>query len=92
VFTGHFYGHLPPRERAAFLAQARRVAPEIVVADTAPRAGKPAEGWERRVLNDGSEHEIFKRHLAPQTLQEELGGGEVLLAGDWFTVVRAGGG
>jgi ubiquinone/menaquinone biosynthesis C-methylase UbiE len=29
VFAGHFYGHLPPRERQAFLAEARRAAGEL---------------------------------------------------------------
>ena len=33
VFTGHFYGHLSPAERQAFLAEARRVARELVVVD-----------------------------------------------------------
>jgi ubiquinone/menaquinone biosynthesis C-methylase UbiE len=35
VLTGHFYGHLVADERAAFLAQARRVARELVVIDSA---------------------------------------------------------
>jgi SAM-dependent methyltransferase len=91
LFTGHFYGHLPPAERAAFLAEARRVAGELVIVDSAPRAGRPPEGVEERVLNDGSRHAVFKRYLAPETLQEELGGGEVLLAAAWFTAVRSAG-
>lgn len=37
VLTGHFYGHLPPDERDAFLTQARRVAGELVVVDSALR-------------------------------------------------------
>lgn len=39
VFTGHFYGHLPPEERRAFLAEARRVARELVVIDDCSAAG-----------------------------------------------------
>ena len=48
VFTGHFYGHLEEPERLRFLAEARRVAPELVVADarcgriTRPRSGSSA--------------------------------------------------
>lgn len=89
VFTGHFYGHLPPEERAAFLAEATRVAAELVVVDTAFRPGIPAEGWEERVLNDGSRHRVFKRYLDADALAGELGGGEVLFAGRWFVAVRA---
>src|SRR4051794_27601215 len=37
VFTGHFYGHLDDRERALFVAEARRVARELVVVDSALR-------------------------------------------------------
>ena len=37
VFTGHFYGHLGDTEREAFLADARRVAPELIVVDSAVR-------------------------------------------------------
>src|SRR5256714_1523582 len=37
VFTSHFYGHLDRDERVVFLAEARRVAPELVVVDAALR-------------------------------------------------------
>lgn len=87
LFTGHFYGHLPPEERAAFLAEARRVAGELVVVDTARRDDTPAERWEERVLSDGSRHQVFKRFLSPQQLTEELGG-ETLFAGRWFVAGR----
>jgi demethylmenaquinone methyltransferase/2-methoxy-6-polyprenyl-1,4-benzoquinol methylase len=89
VFTGHFYGHLPPDERARFLAEAARVAAEIVVVDTAARAGAPAEHWDERVLDDGSRHRVFKRYLAPEALAREIGG-VVLYAGRWFVAARAG--
>ncbi len=39
VLTGHFYGRLPPDECAVFLAEARRVARELVVVDSALRDG-----------------------------------------------------
>lgn len=83
VFTGHFYGHLPERERDAFLAEARRVAAELIVVDTARRPGVPAERWDRRVLDDGSTHRVFKRFLSGPRLAEEIGG-TVLLDGRWF--------
>jgi ubiquinone/menaquinone biosynthesis C-methylase UbiE len=93
ILTGHFYGHLVPDERAAFLAEARRVAPELVIVDTAPRPDKPAEGWEERILNDGSRHRVFKRFLSAADLLEELaeagGTGEALMDGRWFSAVRA---
>lgn len=88
VLAGHFYGHLPDGERDDFLAEARRVAPELVVVDSALRPGVPAEGWQERVLNDGSRHRVFKRHLTPEGLAAELGG-EVLHTGRWFVVARA---
>ena len=53
VLTGHFYGHLPPDQREAFLAEAKRVAGELVVVDAALRDGLDPEQWQERVLNDG---------------------------------------
>jgi len=89
LFTAHFYGHLPPDERQAFLAEAARVAEELVVVDSARRPGMAPEGWQERTLNDGSTHRVLKRYLAPAGLVDELGGGEVLLDGDWFVAVSA---
>ncbi|HET9719865.1 MAG TPA: class I SAM-dependent methyltransferase [Solirubrobacteraceae bacterium] len=87
LFTGHFYGHLPDREREVFLAEARRVASELVVIDTARREDTPPERWEERVLGDGSRHRIYKRFLSSEQLAEELGG-EPLFAGRWFVAAR----
>ena len=67
VLTGHFYGHLPPRERAAFLAQARRAALELVVIDTALRPGIEPEQWQERVLNDGSRHRCSSGSCDPSS-------------------------
>jgi SAM-dependent methyltransferase len=89
VFTSHFYGHLQPDERAAFMREARRVAPELVVVDSALRPGGVSEDWQERVLEDGSRTPVYKRWFTPDQLVDELGGGEVLLAGDWFVVVRS---
>ena len=41
---------------AQFLAEARRVAGELVVADAALRPDHEPEEWQERVLNDGSRH------------------------------------
>jgi demethylmenaquinone methyltransferase/2-methoxy-6-polyprenyl-1,4-benzoquinol methylase len=89
VLAGHFYGHLPPGERARFLAEVRRVAPELVVIDSALRPGVEPEGRQERVLGDGSRHRVFKRHLTSEGLAAEIGG-EPLLAGTWFVAARAG--
>jgi SAM-dependent methyltransferase len=88
VLTGHFYGHLPPAEREAFLGEARRVARELIVLDSARRSGVEAEQWQERVLNDGSRHEIFKRYLEPGQLAAEIGG-EMAFDGTWFVAARA---
>ena len=83
VFTGHFYGHLGDEERAAFLGEARRVARELVVVDAAVRPDVPTEGWQERVLNDGSRHRVYKRYFTPAQLADEIGG-SVLMAGEYF--------
>jgi ubiquinone/menaquinone biosynthesis C-methylase UbiE len=88
VFAGHFYGHLEGASRTDFLAEAARVACELVVADTAVQPDHDAEERQERVLNDGSRHEVYKRYFTGGGLAEELGGGDVLHAGPWFVVVR----
>ena len=90
VVSGHFYGHLDDDQRVAFLREARRVAPEFVLVD-ASRAQSPVEEeWSQRLLRDGSCWEVYKRYFEPGALLDELGGvGEVLLAGEWFVVVRS---
>ena len=90
VFTGHFYGHLEPGVREAFLLEARRVAPELVVVDSAARDDRRDEERQERVLNDGSRWEVYKRYFTGAGLAAELGGGEVLHEGRWFVVVRTG--
>jgi len=90
VFTGHFYGHLEPGVREAFLLEARRGAPELVVVDSAVRADRDAEERQERVLNDGSRWEVYKRYFTGAGLARELGGGEVMHEGRWFVVVRSG--
>lgn len=89
VMTGHFYGHLNREERERFLAEARRVAGELVIIDAALRDGVEAEEMQERKLKDGSRHQVYKRYFEPAALAEELGGGETLHAGTWFVVVRS---
>lgn len=89
LLTGHFYGHLNPQERERFLTEARRVADEIVVIDSALREEVWAEENQVRILSDGSRHEVYKRYFTGEALAEELGGGEVLFSGTWFTAVSA---
>lgn len=55
VFTSHFYGHLQGHERAPFLAEVRRVAPELVILDAALHGGQPREEFQDRELNDGTQ-------------------------------------
>ncbi|MBA3843714.1 MAG: class I SAM-dependent methyltransferase [Actinobacteria bacterium] len=89
VFTGHFYGHLREEERARFLAEARRVATELVVVDSSLAHSTVAEDVQERVLNDDSRWEVYKRWFNGAGLAAELGGGDVLLDGEWFVAARA---
>ncbi len=89
VFTAHFYGHLGPSEREAFLGEARRVALELVVVDSALRPDVDSEERQERILDDGSRWEVYKRYFTPEQLAEELGGGEMVFAGRWFVAVRS---
>src|SRR5262249_39276987 len=90
VFTSYFYCHLEEDERVRFLAEARRVAPELMVVASVPGAGDPIDRYEERVLKDGSHWTVFKRCFTGVQLAAELGGGDILHEGRWFVVVRAG--
>jgi ubiquinone/menaquinone biosynthesis C-methylase UbiE len=89
--TGHFYGHLRAAERAAFVAEARRVARELIVIDTALHGGHEPEEEQERVLDDGTRHSVYKRFFTPAGLAAELGGGETVFAGTYFVAVRSPG-
>jgi ubiquinone/menaquinone biosynthesis C-methylase UbiE len=89
VFTGHFYGHLDEDDRSAFLAEARRVASELVVVDSALAGDNVPEAVERRTLSDGSRWEVLKRRFTGAGLAAELGSGEVLHEGRYFVAVRS---
>jgi ubiquinone/menaquinone biosynthesis C-methylase UbiE len=89
VFTGHFYGHLEEDDRRAFLAEARRVAEELVVVDSGLREDHEPVEVQERVLKDGSQWEVYKRYFSADGLARELGGGGIVHAGRWFVAVRA---
>jgi SAM-dependent methyltransferase len=89
VFTSHFYGHLDRDERARFLAEARRLAPELVVVESALRPGVEPEAMQERELSDGSRWMVLKRYFTAEGLAAELGGGATVHAGRWFVVVRS---
>jgi ubiquinone/menaquinone biosynthesis C-methylase UbiE len=89
LFTAHFYGHLEDDDRARFLDEAGRVADELVVVDSSRAASDVDEELARRVLNNGSEWEVYKRWFTAEALADELGDGDVLHDGAWFVAVRA---
>lgn len=89
VFSSHFYGHLEEHERGSFLAEARRVAPELVVLDAALHKGEPRDVWQERELNDGTQWFVYKRFFSVDGLLAEVGGGETLFSGAWFVCIRS---
>jgi ubiquinone/menaquinone biosynthesis C-methylase UbiE len=89
VFTSHFYGHLEDGDRKRFLAEARRVAPELVIFDAALHGGEPRAEWQQRVLNDGTHWTVYKRFFAGEELLAELGGGGIVHEGRWFVLAVA---
>jgi ubiquinone/menaquinone biosynthesis C-methylase UbiE len=89
VLTSFFYGHLEEDDRDAFLREARRVADELVVVDSALHDGVEPVEWQERTLNDGSRWQVYKRYFEPDALANELGGGRTLFAGRWFVAVQA---
>jgi SAM-dependent methyltransferase len=52
-FSAHLYGLLLPNERHGFLAEAHRVATEVVIVDAGCPTGVRAEEWQERMLPDG---------------------------------------
>lgn len=88
VFTSYFYCHLEEPDARRFLAEARRVASELVVVGSVLREGEKREYWADRVLNDGSRWQVFKRVFVPEELAQELGG-RVLRQSRLFVMVAA---
>ena len=88
AFTANLYGHLTVAERSELVHEALRVADELVVLEQLASTGGFAEGPEKRQLIDGSEFTIHKCYFTIERLLEELGGGEVLMEGPVFGIVR----
>jgi ubiquinone/menaquinone biosynthesis C-methylase UbiE len=89
VFTSFFYGHLEEDDRLTFLNEARRVATELVVVDSALNEDHEPVEWQERILKDGSTWQVYKRFFTAEGLAEELGGGEPLYESRWFVAVRS---
>ncbi|HEV3479531.1 MAG TPA: class I SAM-dependent methyltransferase [Gaiellaceae bacterium] len=88
IFTSYFYCHLEDDDRGRFLAEARRVAHELVVVASVRSAGEAPARWEERQLKDGSRWQVYKRVFAPDDLAEELDG-RVLHANEYFVMVAS---
>jgi len=89
IFTSNLYGLFLGPERERFLREARRVAPELVVVETAQTKVGTTEAWEERPLLEGSRHRIYRRYFTADGLAAELGGGTVLFSGEWVVMVAA---
>jgi ubiquinone/menaquinone biosynthesis C-methylase UbiE len=89
VFTSFFYGHLEEDARNTFLAEARRVARELVVVDSALNEDHEPVEMQERVLQDGSTWQVYKRFFTATGLAQELGGGRALYESRWFVAVQA---
>jgi ubiquinone/menaquinone biosynthesis C-methylase UbiE len=89
VFTSFFYGHLEEDARRMFLTEARRLAPELVVVDSALNEDHEPVEWQQRVLKDGSNWQVYKRFFTADGLARELGGGRPMYESRWFVAVQA---
>jgi ubiquinone/menaquinone biosynthesis C-methylase UbiE len=74
VFSSYFYCHLEEEDRVHFLAEAKRVAPELVIVGSRLQPDEQAERWDERVLKDGTRWRVFKRVFDPEALARELDG------------------
>ncbi len=88
VFTSYFYCHLEEIDRERFLAEARRVAAELVVVGSRLHGGEMPERWEERRLRDGSTWQVYKRVFVPEDLAAELLG-RVLHENRYFVIATA---
>jgi ubiquinone/menaquinone biosynthesis C-methylase UbiE len=89
LFTSFFYCHLVEVDRLRFLAEARRMAGEVVVVGSRPGGTEPRARWEERMLADGSRWSVYKRVFEKDELFAELGGGRLVHEGRWFVAVSA---
>jgi SAM-dependent methyltransferase len=85
-FSAHLYGLLLPDERERFLAEAHRVASEVVILDAGRPQGVSAEEWQERTLPEGGRYRVFRRHFDADALAAEVGGA-VLFGGQFYVLV-----
>jgi demethylmenaquinone methyltransferase/2-methoxy-6-polyprenyl-1,4-benzoquinol methylase len=86
-FAAHFISHLQAGDWLEVLAEAKRVAAELVIVEQQLPAGHPGEGWERRALENGDVYRVYKRYRTARELAGEIGG-DVLHDSRDFLVVR----
>jgi ubiquinone/menaquinone biosynthesis C-methylase UbiE len=89
VFTSLFFHHLSPDGRAAFVADARRVARQLVVVEDVRRADAPATDRDERGLRDGPPPRMHRPSFTAAELIGQVGAGHVLHEGRWFVVVSS---
>jgi ubiquinone/menaquinone biosynthesis C-methylase UbiE len=90
AFAANLYGHLDEQQRAELVREMRRVAGEIVILEQLAEDGRFREGPEERELLDGTRMTIHKCYFTADRLLSEMGGGEVLMDGPTFAIVRSG--
>ena len=88
VLATHIYGLLRKPERGSFLAEAHRVADELLVLDASRPMGVAAEQTQRRTLSGGERFEIYRRHFDAEELAQELTG-QPVFAGRFYVLVIA---
>ena len=86
ILGAHLFSHLEPQVRSAFVAEARRVARELMIVEIHGDEGLGTEGVVERRLTDGSRFRIRKTSFTPQGLIAEVGGGTIVFEGTWFVV------
>lgn len=85
-FAAHLYGLLLSDERQRLLAEARRVAREVLILDAGRPNGVQVAEWQERTLHDGTLYQVFRRHFDAKTLASEIGG-DVLFDGTFYVLV-----
>ncbi len=88
IFTANLYGHLALPVRSELVKEMHRVAEEFVVLDQLASSDEFSEGPEVRRLMDGSTFTVHKCYFTVDRLLQELGGGDVLMAGPVFAIIR----
>lgn len=88
VFATHIYGLLDAPTATAVIDEARRVAHQVVILDAGCPQGVPKQHWQQRILPDGSQWQIFRRHFTPDALADEVSG-SVLFGGRFYVLIAA---